>query len=345
MKNSRNLFFFIFLFSGLGLFAQDIHFSQFYMSPLNLNPAMTGVMDCNRRISINYRNQWASILKNNAFNTASISYDQKVPVGRSDYFGVGGTVWFDQAGSAGFQSFTGKLSGSYAKKLGGGRKRSNYLIAGGEVGYANRSINQAELRWGSQFVNGEFDRNANGEVIDNPSISFLDLAAGLLWFTVLDDNKNFYIGASYAHLNQPNLSFFENGDEPKFSRLTAHAGAELPLGRSMVIVPGALVFLQGPLFQLNTGTNVRFLMGDRGSYQSFDIGIWGRLSNKLEESIHADAIILSMRYDYQNVGFGISYDVNVSELRAASNGNGAFELSAYYKFCGPETRNVYCPKF
>jgi len=66
--------------------AQDIHFSQFYMSPLNLNPAMTGVMNCKTRFVANYRNQWASVLKANAYNTYSASYDQKVPVGREDYF-------------------------------------------------------------------------------------------------------------------------------------------------------------------------------------------------------------------------------------------------------------------
>ncbi|MBL7808489.1 MAG: type IX secretion system membrane protein PorP/SprF, partial [Saprospiraceae bacterium] len=58
--------------------AQDIHFSQFYQSPLNLNPAMTGVMNCNHRFVANYRNQWASILKNRAYNTYSASYDQKL---------------------------------------------------------------------------------------------------------------------------------------------------------------------------------------------------------------------------------------------------------------------------
>ena len=40
--------------------SQDIHFSQFYMSPLNLNPAMTGVMNGNIRLTGNYWNQWAS---------------------------------------------------------------------------------------------------------------------------------------------------------------------------------------------------------------------------------------------------------------------------------------------
>ena len=86
--------------STVAVHAQDIHFSQFYMSPLNLNPALTGVMNCNHRITANYRNQWASILKQNAYNTYSVSYDQKLPVGRYDYFGIGGTLWGDKAGAS-----------------------------------------------------------------------------------------------------------------------------------------------------------------------------------------------------------------------------------------------------
>jgi len=98
MKSLKNLL--IILFAVLGtatLTAQDIHFSQFYSSPLNLNPALTGVMNCNVRLSGNYRNQWASVLKANAFSTYSISYDQRIPVGRNDFFGVGGTFWGDKA--------------------------------------------------------------------------------------------------------------------------------------------------------------------------------------------------------------------------------------------------------
>ena len=88
--------FLVICFAVLGSFAlnaQDIHFSQFYMSPLNLNPALTGVMNCNVRLVANYRNQWASVLKSNAFKTYSVSYDQRIPVGRYDYFGVGGSFW------------------------------------------------------------------------------------------------------------------------------------------------------------------------------------------------------------------------------------------------------------
>ena len=99
MKRLKQLAFFTllmtFMFSAK---AQDIHFSQFYLSPLNLNPAMTGVMNCNIRLVANYRNQWASVLRSNAFRTYSVSYDQRIPVGRNDFFGIGGTFWGDRAG-------------------------------------------------------------------------------------------------------------------------------------------------------------------------------------------------------------------------------------------------------
>ena len=90
MKNFKSTLITCLLALGaLSISAQDIHFSQFYLSPLNLNPAMTGVMNCNIRLVANYRNQWASVLRSNAYNTYSVSYDQRIPVGRYDYFGWG----------------------------------------------------------------------------------------------------------------------------------------------------------------------------------------------------------------------------------------------------------------
>ncbi|MBL0100734.1 MAG: type IX secretion system membrane protein PorP/SprF [Saprospiraceae bacterium] len=84
----------IFVLSSVSLSAQDIHFTQFYMSPLNLNPALTGVMNCKTRMVANYRNQWAAVLAANAYNTYSVSYDQKyLWVGKTtlvseDHYGV-----------------------------------------------------------------------------------------------------------------------------------------------------------------------------------------------------------------------------------------------------------------
>ncbi|MFZ9661636.1 MAG: type IX secretion system membrane protein PorP/SprF, partial [Chitinophagaceae bacterium] len=53
--------------------AQDPHFSQFFSSPLTLNPAYTGKFDGKYRLAINYKNQWHPI--NYAFTTSTISAD------------------------------------------------------------------------------------------------------------------------------------------------------------------------------------------------------------------------------------------------------------------------------
>ncbi len=379
MKVLRNL---LIIFSlSLGVFsltAQDIHFSQFYMSPLNLNPAMTGVMNSQVRVIGNYRNQWASVLKSNAFSTYSVSYDQKIAVGRYDYFGIGGTFWGDKAGQSDFKTLQGKMSVSYSKRMGGYRSKSHYLVVGAEGGVSQRSIDFLNLRWGSQHDGeGGYDATAiSGENFDRDNFLFADLSAGLMWFTVFDEYSNFYIGGAFSHLNRANQSFDSEQDIPLYSKFTIHAGAEL-MGQSRVgLVPGMVAFFQGPSFELNAGTSLKFLMGGRkrskdADSQSFQIGAWVRLANRVngvtntivtpgpnpgdppitttvtsdDVSIWVDAIILSTRFDYNDFGIGFSYDVNVSNLKPASNSNGAFEFSIIYNIQGADKRGVYCPNF
>ena len=379
MKVLRNLLIICSLSLGVfSLTAQDIHFSQFYASPLNLNPALTGVMNSQVRVIGNYRNQWASVLKSNAFSTYSVSYDQRVAVGRDDYFGIGGTFWGDKAGQSDFKTLQAKISGSYSKRMGGYRSKSHYLVVGAEAGVSQRSIDFLNLRWGSQHDGeGGFDATAvSGEDFDRDNFLFADLSAGLLWFTVFDEYSNFYIGGAFSHLNRANQSFTDDQDIPLYGRFTIHAGGEL-MGPSRVgLVPGVVAFFQGPSFQLNAGTSLKFLMGGRkrsknADSQSFQLGAWVRLANRVGEpqtfvipadpaipdsmdefiteqgdvTVWVDAVILSTRFDYNDFGIGFSYDVNVSNLRPASNSNGAFEFSIIYKIRGSEKRNVYCPNF
>ena len=330
--------------------AQDIHFSQFYMSPLNLNPAMTGVMNCNSRIAVNYRSQWGSILGSNAFQTYSVSYDQRIAVGRSDFFGIGGTFWGDRAGTADFATTTGKVALSYSKKMGGSRKFGNYLVAGVEGGAAQRSVNFLELRWGTQHDGaGSFDGSlASGENgFDRDQFLFADLAAGLLWFMVFDENNSLYAGGAFHHLNRADQSFNSEAEDLLYSRYTVHAGGEFLLNPRFGLVPGIIVMNQGPSFQVNAGTNVKFLLasGRNSIAQSFQVGLWTRISNRLDDSVLTDALILSTRFDYENFALGFSYDINTSSLNQASEGNGGFELSLQYKICGNQRRGVYCPQF
>ena len=335
------------LLTSVAVQAQDIHFSQFYMSPLNLNPALTGVMNCNQRLVANYRNQWSSVLKQNAYNTYSASYDQKIPVGRYDYFGVGGTFWGDKAGESEFATLQGRLSGSYAKKMGGYRRKAHYLVFGADLGVSQRSINSNALKWPSQN-NGQgqyCETCGTPETIDDPNFLFLDMSAGILWFSVFDEDNNFYFGGAFSHLNRANQSFGD-ANIPLYSKFTFHAGGEFMVGKRFGLIPGVVTFFQGPSFQVNAGNSFKFLLGNSRRYhQAFQLGAWARVANKLESGKLVDAFILSTRFDYEQFTIGFSYDINTSSLNAASNGNGAFEFSLVYKICGPERRGVYCPNF
>lgn len=339
----------------VALLAQDIHFSQFYMSPLNLNPAMTGVMNCNIRLVANYRNQWASVLRENSFRTYSVSYDQRIPVGRYDFFGIGGTFWGDRAGEGNFATTTGKLSGSYSKQMSGSKKKASYLVVGFEAGAAQRSLDFLRLRWGTQHDGeGGFDptRPSGEDNFNRDNFIFADLGAGLLWFVRSGENKNYYLGAAFHHLSQANISFSSDAREPQFSRLTVHGGAELPLNDAVGLLPGFIVMSQGPSFQVNAGTSFRFMLNrSRNDYQAFQVGLWGRVARKVtnpdgtQVGLLTDAAILSTRFDANNFNLGFSYDLNLSSLRPASNGQGSFEFSLMYKICGLERRGVYCPNF
>jgi len=343
----------IFTIAFSGLKAQDIHFSQFYMSPLNLNPALTGVSNCTSRIIGNFRNQWAPVLKSNAYNTFSLSYDQKMPVGRYDYFGIGGALWGDVAGVHRFGTMEGKISFSYSRKMGGYRDRAHFLVIGAEGGLARRGLRTDNFKF-PEIYDNQF------EYIDNPNFFFGDLSAGILWFSILDKYSNFYFGAAFHHLNQANQSFkrsirdslnniitsLDNEYNALYAKFTLHGGGEFEIQPRISILPYFVVFLQGPFMQINAGTSMRFALGrSRKSKQSFQIGAWYRLGNQYEGKLYSDALIITSRFDYQNLGFGLSYDVNVSSLRRASSANNSLELSVIYNICGPEHRGVYCPRF
>lgn len=354
LKLKQTLFSLAFFAIAISASAQDIHFSQFYLSPMNLNPAMTGVMNSGSRVTLNYRNQWASILNSNAFSTYSAGYEKKTAVGRNDYFGIGGTLWGDRAGEADFTIAQGKLALSYAKKMGGGRKTPSYLVVGVEAGITQESLDFTKLRWGSQSDGaGGFDSSiGSGEVFEVDNVIYPDFNAGLLWFSVLSETSNIYLGAAYSHLNQANVSFLTTtntgtieGREllPKY---TLHAGGEMMITDKIGIVPGVVVFDQGPHFQVNAGTSVKYqLQKNRNGYQAFSFGLWTRMVSNEDGSNASDAIITSLRFDYNDMTIGFSYDINTSSLKTASNSNGGFELALQYNLLGDDKRGVYCPHF
>src|SRR3954452_20925759 len=88
---------------GSMLQAQDLHFSQFFNSPLTTNPANTGfIPDADYRLGASYRNQYSSILSS-PYKTISIFGDAQLLRNQIEngWLGIGGVILSDVAGSGG----------------------------------------------------------------------------------------------------------------------------------------------------------------------------------------------------------------------------------------------------
>ena len=80
----KNLFLLLcFTFSFFQLNAQDALIYQFQNSPIHLSPTFSGTA-CGSRLVANYQNQWSSVLGDNAFHTASLSFDKPINLKNGD---------------------------------------------------------------------------------------------------------------------------------------------------------------------------------------------------------------------------------------------------------------------
>ena len=120
-KRFTQLLVVLFIMMSQQVFAQDMQFSQFYASPMNLNPAMTGVFEGDFRAVVNYREQYNSILDIHPFRTISAGFEKRFRIVNSDYLSVGVTAMQDQSGVAGYGQYRGSLSTSYMKQVGGSK--------------------------------------------------------------------------------------------------------------------------------------------------------------------------------------------------------------------------------
>ena len=355
--NLKRIFGCVLVTLGLGstaLQAQDIHFSQFYASPLNLNPAITGVMPCDMRVSAIYRNQWGSILGANAFNTFSAGAEGKFSVGdKKDYYGLGMVLWADKAGASSFSTIQGAFSASYLKRIGGRRSPDSYLTAGGQIGFTQRSVRLMELMYGSQWDGDQYNGSLPTlENLGGERITFADMGAGVLWFSSLDmkGKSNVYAGIAFAHLTRANVSLMNQGFQALYMRTTIHGGGELAVATRFALVPMFAVHFQGPSVQSNFGTLVKFDLtkGSRDD-QAFYAGLQTRLTSMEKpdgsNGTMADALIAVFRIRFGSSAFGISYDANISRLRAATSTVGAFEAAYTYTLCGMRNRRMGCPDF
>jgi type IX secretion system PorP/SprF family membrane protein len=187
--------------------SQDLHYSQFYNSPINLNPAHTGIFNGDRRFTLNYRNQYDSGL----WETFGGSYDMKFyPKRERNGFLSGGLVFnYDVQGLSKLKLTNVNVALSYTGIL----NENNLLTIGGLIGFASRGFSSDLLTWDRQWDGRFFDPNlGSGETFNSDRISFLETAIGVNYRWQKDKRTKFDLGIGAFHFIEPEVGFYSTDD-------------------------------------------------------------------------------------------------------------------------------------
>ncbi|HMO61793.1 MAG TPA: PorP/SprF family type IX secretion system membrane protein [Ferruginibacter sp.] len=320
---------------ALSAYAQDPHFSQFFASPLTLNPAFTGKFDGQLRLAANHRDQWPSIPKAYVTTAASLDFSilkNKIPQG--DVFGIGFSGLSDQSADAALKLNYGSVSLSYHKAL--DEEGYNTIGGGFQATYSSITLDRNKLTFEDQLTANGFT-NPTQETFDNgTNQNYFDINAGILYSGSSNGYNNYYLGVSVYHINRPNLSFIDKS-WTLASRITVHGGGSFPASEMLTINTSAIYQMQNKASELVFGGALEAnLNNDASNPTSVFGGAWMRLN---------DAVIPYVGIETNGLRIGVSYDVNISSLKAATASRGGSEFSLIYIKRPSEVKGVPCPRF
>ena len=301
--------------------AQDPQFTQFYANPLYLNPAFAGTARC-PRVVLNYRNQWPALT--GTFETINASYDQHVE-------GIGGglglLISHDQAGKGTLNTTNISAMYSYQQTI----SPRFSMKFGFQATYFQKSLDWDKLTFGDMIDPRRGFIYTTNDVPRGGSIGNADFSAGILGYSDI-----FFVGFAVNHLTEPNESLIV-GTSKLPMKMTAHAGAAIPLGTrgrygeaKTKLSPNVIYQQQAEFRQFNIGMYV-----DHGPITA---GVWFR---------EGDSFIALFGFHTDKYKFGYSYDLTTSKLTTATAGSHELSLQLQLK-CKRKRRRfkqVACPTF
>jgi len=320
----------------MGVSAQDIHLSQYHFDRLQINPALTGMFNGDKQVSLLYKSQWAIVPVE--YSTFSGSFDMKLRKTQTPkgFFSIGGLFNYDKAGDSELSLGTLSLNGSYTRAL----TKSFFATLGGSVGGGQRSFNKDNLRWDTQWDGDEYrDDFPSLENFKETNFFFLDLGAGVNLRLQGKDRTKIDVGFGAFHLNEPTFSFLEN-DQVFLPVRTALSGLGiLKLGNRLDLYGNGLLQNQGPYQEVLAGGGVIIHISNR---KAREVELHLGLATRFE-----DALIPMVALGYDGWKGGFSYDITTSPFETANDQKGGpeFFLTYTYKKLWPLKQTKVCSIF
>jgi type IX secretion system PorP/SprF family membrane protein len=300
--------------------AQDLHFSQWFNSPLTTNPANTGfIPDADFRLGANYRDQWSPVMAV-PYRTMSIWGDAQVFRNRTSTQAYGSVAYHQMVGY------------------------SSLITAGFNAGFINKRINTSQLKFPDQFDGHFFDAQLpTSVVIDQPSVTYFDMQIGLNYAYFPTNKMYLNAGFSVQHINRARESFFSTDPAGFDSRIPRRyigfINASIKASDQVIINPMGYYTSMANSSEAVLGMNAQYNLKDDGDQQVIG-GLYYRAG---------DAIIPMIGFIYKNIKLTFTYDVTTSSLKHYDGGFGAYEFAltsqGFYNEYNGNRRQSLCPSF
>ena len=310
MRTFIYLLCFVFVFN---LKAQDVHFSQFSVSTMGLNPALVGNQSVDFKASFQKRTQWASVAK--PFSSIAANFDAKDVLKRTS---VGFQFLNDMAGDANFTTsqFNAAISKSFSID------RDKEFSTGILLGFAQRKVDFSKLLF------------EEAEQLQNPSFTFFDVGIGGNYSNIVNEDFSFISGFSAFHINKPQQTLIDD-DVRLEEKYNTYFLSFYRLNNTIILNSSLLYSRQGKSAELLVGSGFRYNLQNNTNLITQLFYRWN------------DAVIPAFGINYNSISAVVSYDVNTSDLIAASDYKGGFEFSIIYVWNKKKRveKTKYCPRY
>ncbi|MBK8847839.1 MAG: PorP/SprF family type IX secretion system membrane protein [Bacteroidetes bacterium] len=302
-------------------FGQDIHFSQYQAGLSFFNPGNVGAFSGNYRGALLYRQQWRSVTV--PFVTTGLALDGKIKSNDRKSFNLGLSLYQDKAGDGNLVSNSIQLMPGYGIHL--GSDSTTFLNIGVSLGYLMKGFNFSKYTWDNQFDGEKYDALlTTGEALSSDNAGAIDLGAGFSFLKRVKENFSIGFGAGAMHINSPQFRFVNSANAKYPMHLMASLFTSHQVNRQFTLTPSVAYMKQQSLTEVMAGANA-FWKTKKAT--ALIRGVKAGLHYRLN-----DAAIAMVGCMIGNFDAGISYDVNISDWKRATNNRGATEVSLVYTF-------------
>ena len=331
MKRNFTYAMIILLLAQQSLHAQvDPHFSQYFIHPMTLNPALTGAIEGDYRVSAIWRTQYSNTLSTKGISGEAVT---------NKNCNVGFNLLNQSTNDKAYNFTNAYLTMAYTGVRFGARA-DHFLVLALQCGYINRRFDVSKLQFGDQWKAGlGYDPSvSSGESFTKPSVSAFDAGAGIAYYDATPNKKvSLFGGFSAFHITRPNYPFLADENRQRMPvRYSLHAGARIIASDLLSIVPSAIYMREGDAqekmigayFQLYASETTDLMFGANYRF--------------------GDAASPFAGFYYKGITLGISYDVNTSSKVSGITKGNSLEVSISYvglRKNGIKTKNFYCPRF